>query len=104
MAATIIAEVGECFNGEMENAYKMIRKASEAGCNIVKFQLLDMAEVAADDPEYEWFAKLNLPPEKIKQLINCAEENNVGILFTPVSVKTAEYILEAGQKADKDSE
>lgn len=101
MAATIIAEVGECFNGEMKNAYRMIEEAGKAGCNIVKFQLLDMEEVAKDDPEYEWFVKLSLPLWKIKDLIRCAEENHIGILFTPVSLRTAEDIYAAGQKQIK---
>lgn len=101
MKTTVIAEVGECFNGNIETAYTMIREARKAGCDIVKFQLLDMDEVALDDPEYDWFAKLNLPPASIKKLIACAEENQIEILFTPVSVKTAEYIYEAGLKTVK---
>lgn len=98
MAATVIAEVGECFNGEMDNAYQLIREAKEAGCDIVKFQLLDMEEVASDDPEYDWFSKLVLSPEKIVQLMKCAEDYQIEILFTPVSVKTAEDIFRTGQK------
>lgn len=97
MSAIIIAEVGECFNGSIETAKRMIFEAKKAGCDVVKFQLLDMNETAADDPEYEWFQKLNLTPEKVNILIQCAEENGIDILFTPVSVKTAEYIYNAGQ-------
>ncbi len=101
MAVRIIAEVGECFNGSMETAYQMIQAAAHAGCDMVKFQLLDMDEVAKDDPEYEWFAKLNLPLEKIRLLIDCAEKNHIDILFTPVSVKTAESVYKAGQRKIK---
>ena len=101
MGTRIIAEVGECFNGNIETAYAMIKEAKKAGCDIVKFQLLDMDEVAQDDPEYDWFAKLNLPPDDIEKLISCAEENKIEILFTPVSVKTAEYIYNAGLKTVK---
>ena len=32
MAVQIIAEVGECFNGSMERAQKMIKEAAQAGC------------------------------------------------------------------------
>lgn len=101
MAVTIIAEVGECFNGDMDTAYRMISEAKNAGCDVVKFQLLDMEEVAVDDPEYEWFAKLHLPPEKIQKLIAFAEENEINILFTPVSVKTAQNLVDAGQRVVK---
>ena len=101
MRTTVIAEVGECFNGNMETACLMIKEAKKAGCDIVKFQLLYMDEVASDDPEYDWFAKLNLPPRSIRKLISCAEENGIDILFTPVSVRTAEYIYEAGLRTVK---
>lgn len=95
MKTTIIAEVGECFNGNMQTAFQMIREAKLAGCDIVKFQILDMDEVAEDDPEHDWFEKLTLSPSRIDQLIQCAKNNQIEILFTPVSVKTAEYIYNA---------
>ena len=101
MKTKVIAEVGECFNGNIEIAFTMIREAQKAGCDIVKFQLLDMDEVAQDDPEYEWFSKLNLSQIDIQRLIECAKENQIEILFTPVSVKTAEYIYKAGLKTVK---
>lgn len=96
MAATVIAEVGECFNGNLDTAFQMIEEAKNAGCNIVKFQLLDMEAVAPDDPEYDWFVKLDLPPEKMQKLICCANKHQIGILFTPVSVTTAEHIYQSG--------
>lgn len=94
MAVQIIAEVGECFNGSMEQARRMIKEASQAGCDIVKFQILDMDEVSADDPEYEWFCKIELDREKIRLLKKWAEEEHIDILFTPVSLKTASFLAE----------
>ena len=49
MAVQIIAEVGECFNGSMERAQKMIKEAAQAGCDVVKFQILDMDEVRSEE-------------------------------------------------------
>lgn len=46
MRTQVIAEVGECFNGNFDTAIDMVRVAADAGCDVVKFQLLDMAEVA----------------------------------------------------------
>ncbi len=97
----IIAEVGECFNGNMETAHEMIRQAKLAGCDVVKFQLLDMDEVASDDPEYDWFAKLDLAPPRLQRLIQWAEESEIRILFTPVSIRTAQWLLDAGFDAVK---
>lgn len=101
MSVQIIAEVGECFNGSMPQAHKMIQEAAKAGCDVVKFQILDMDEVSADDPEYQWFQKIELDGEKISQLMRWAEEAEIEILFTPVSVKTARYLTERGLKTVK---
>ena len=96
MAVQVIAEVGECFNGSMERARRMIKEAAQAGCDIVKFQILDMEEVSEDDPEYDWFQKIELDRKKICLLRKWAMESNIKILFTPVSVKTAMYLFEEG--------
>lgn len=101
MRTKIIAEVGECFNGNMDTAFSMIEEAKAAGCDIVKFQLLDMEEVSADDPEYDWFAKIELTPEKIRELIGAAARNHIEILFTPVSVRTAKLISDSDLKTVK---
>lgn len=101
MNVQIIAEVGECFNGSMPQAHKMIREAAQAGCDVVKFQILDMDEVSSDDPEYQWFQRIELDRKKIDQLMRWAEEAEIEILFTPVSVKTAQYLTEKGLKAVK---
>ena len=92
MKTQIIAEVGECFNGNIGTALEMIREAKRAGCDVVKFQLLDISEVAEDDPEYGWFAALDLPVSRMEVLIREAENHKIDILFTPVSVETAENI------------
>lgn len=101
MKTQIIAEVGECFNGNFDTAVEMIRAAKDAGCDVVKFQLLDMEEVAADDPEYGWFSCLSLPQPKMKRLIAEAQKSDIDILFTPVSIRTAEDIYVCGQKKVK---
>lgn len=97
----IIAEVGECFNGDMETAHRMIQTAKDCGCDVVKFQILDMAEVAADDPEYDWFAKIALDRDRIHTLITWAQEAGIRILFTPVSLRTAAWLVEEGQTVVK---
>jgi len=101
MRTEIIAEVGECFNGDFDRALEMIDIASKCGCDTVKFQLLDMNEVADDDPEYDWFSKLELSPERIARLISRAKQAKIDILFTPVSVKTAKWLFEAGERKVK---
>lgn len=92
----IIAEVGECFNGQMSSARKLIHAAKAAGCDIVKFQTLDAANIAAVDPEREWFEKISLDPGKIRVLIEAARKEKIEILFTPENIKTCLWLVDAG--------
>ena len=94
----IIAEVGECFNGDLKTAEALILEAKEAGCDIVKFQTLDYENISENDPERDWFRKVALNPEKVKYLIEYANNNQINILFTPDNIKTAQWLLQAGLK------
>jgi len=92
----IIAEIGECFNGDLKRARKLIEIAKEAGCDIVKFQTLDYENISDDDPEREWLKRIALNPNKIRYLVNCAKDIKINIFFTPVNIKTAKWILNVG--------
>lgn len=92
----VIAEIGECFNGDLATAKKMMIAAQDAGCDIVKFQTLDYENIADDDPEREWFEKIALNPEKIQMLIDYARTIGTQVLFTPENVKTAGWLAELG--------
>lgn len=92
----IIAEIGECFNGSMENAKKLIFTAKNSGCDIAKFQTLDYENISGDDPERDWFLKIALTPEKIGRLLGYGKKAGIQVLFTPENIKTAGWLLEAG--------
>lgn len=92
----IIAEIGECFNGDLGIARRLIYEAKEAGCDIVKFQTLDYENISEDDPEKDWFKKIALDPEKILELKGFAEKAGIKITFTPENIKTAAWLLNAG--------
>lgn len=94
----IIAEIGECFNGDLDRAQRLMFEAGEAGCDIAKFQTLDYENISEDDPEKEWFEKIALSQADIKKLIDYADTLELHILFTPENIKTAGWLLEAGLK------
>lgn len=94
----IIAEIGECFNGDLGSAKKLISVAKQAGCDIVKFQTLDYDNISENDPERDWFKKIALNPKIIKIFIDYSRRAGIQVLFTPESVKTASWILGAGLK------
>lgn len=97
----IIAEIGECFNGDLNIAERLIVAAKDAGCDIVKFQTLDGENISANDPEREWFEKIALDQNKIRYLSDYAGEKEIGILFTPENRKTAKWLLQAGHDSIK---
>lgn len=92
----VIAEIGECFNGDMDTARNLIFAARDAGCDIAKFQTLDYENISEDDPEKEWFYRIALNPDKISSLVKWANNAGIGILFTPENIKTAQWILDVG--------
>lgn len=94
----IIAEIGECFNGNLDIAKRLMFIAKEAGCDIAKFQTLDYENISDDDPENEWFKKIALNSERIKYLTEHAKEIGIKILFTPENIKTAKWLLNEGHK------
>lgn len=94
----IIAEIGECFNGDLETAKRLMLVAKETGCDIAKFQTLDYENISETDPEKEWFRKIALSPEKIEYLSKYSKKIDIQILFTPENIKTAGWIFDAGLK------
>lgn len=97
----VIAEIGECYNGSMESAGRLIRAAKEAGCDYVKFQTLNLEGIAKEDPEREWFLKIALTEERIEALISMAGEAGIAICFTPENQKTASWLCERGLRVIK---
>jgi sialic acid synthase SpsE len=94
----IIAEIGECFNGDLEIAKSLMLIAKEADCDIAKFQTLDYENISEDDPEKEWFKKVALTSQKIEYLVKYAKQIDIQILFSPENKKTAAWLLDVGFK------
>jgi sialic acid synthase SpsE len=92
----IIAEIGECWNGDFGRATQLIEIAAGAGCDYAKFQMLDRDGVAQDDPEREWFLRLALDLEQLKELRRHAVANGIGFLVTPVRRQQAEMLAVIG--------
>lgn len=92
----IIAEIGECFNGDMDQAKELIAASSRAGCDYAKFQTLDKEGIAPDDPEREWFLKIALDEEQLRQLMNWCDEYGIDFLCTPENMKYAELLKKLG--------
>jgi N,N'-diacetyllegionaminate synthase len=92
----IIAEIGECWNGELDRARRLVEIAANAGCDYAKFQVLDRDGVAEDDPEREWFLRLSLDTEQLRDLRQYALARGIGFLVTPVKRSQAEMLVAIG--------
>ncbi len=94
--AIVIAEAGENHCGNWEVARELVRVAADAGADYVKFQLYDAADVAMDDPERDWFQRVQLPRSTLKELAVLADELDIEPLCTPWDVDKAAQIFEVG--------
>lgn len=90
----IIAEIGENHIGDWDLARKMVVAAAEAGADMVKFQSYLGAEVADDDPEKEWFTKVQLPDDLHFELKALAEQHGVEFLSSCFSLGRARFLVE----------
>jgi N-acetylneuraminate synthase len=92
--ALIIAEAGINHDGKLEQAFKLIDMAAEAGADVVKFQLFTAKYMyprtagnfttanGKDVDIYDLIEDVELPEEWIPQLIERCKDRNIGFLCT----------------------
>lgn len=113
----IIAEVGSNHDGDKSRALEIIRRASKAGANGIKFQLFKADRIAAriDIPEarlndqfakfgktvYDLYKGMELPDAWLEELKSCCDENRVDFIATPFDEESADKLAEAGVPAIK---
>lgn len=95
MSCIIIAEIGENHIGNINLAKRMIQDAAQAGADIVKFQSYLGKDFKDDDPEKDWFTKVQLSNEAHFELKKYAEENGVEFLSSPFSLERAQFLCES---------
>ena len=78
----IIAEIGSNFDQDINKAFKLIEVASNSGANAVKFQLFNSNILYPNkDGPYEIFKEIELNPQWLKKLKECAKNNGVFSYF-----------------------
>jgi N,N'-diacetyllegionaminate synthase len=90
----IIAEIGENHLGNMDMAKVMIAQAAQAGADIVKFQSYRGVDVREDDPEREWFGRVELSNAMHHELMAYAEKCGVEFMSSPFTVERARLLCE----------
>jgi len=95
MARTVvIAEIGENHAGDWDRARQMVVAAARAGADIVKFQSYRGIDVAVDDPEKDWFTRVQLPDDLHVELFELARQQGVEFLSSPFTVERARFLHE----------
>lgn len=97
----IIAEIGECWNGDFAAAKKLIEVAADSGCDYVKFQTLDREGIAEDDPERDWFLSIALGEPETRELRAHAMSQGIRFLMTPEKRRQAEMLSRLGMNEIK---
>jgi len=92
----IIAEAGENHLGDMDIARKMIDISKAAEADYVKFQYYDAEACSDDDPEKEWFRKVQLDLDKLSSLYKYAEKMGIPFLCTPWDAGKADELFSLG--------
>ena len=108
----IIAEAGVNHNGSLDNAFKLIDAAVDAGVDYVKFQtfksenLVSKSAKKADyqiqntgnstDSQYEMLKKLELSHENHELLIDYCKQKNIQFFSTAFDLDSLKYLKEIG--------
>jgi len=93
----IVAEIGPNHNGNLDKALELIRMASEAGADAVKFQsfLADHLLIETD-PMYKWTKSVEMPEHWYPEIIQCAEDNHLVFFSTATNETTIDWLEKYG--------
>lgn len=109
----IIAEVGANHRGDINNAYKLIDRAKEAGADAVKFQHLTHDKIAADVEVFDtwndktvgllsdFYKSAEMPYSWTKDLIAYAKKKKIMFLSTPFDKEAVDVLATANVDAYK---
>lgn len=113
----IIAEAGVNHNGSMENAFRLIDAAAEAGVDYIKFQTFKADKLVSgsakkadyqiqntrnsEESQLQMLQKLELSQEQHTQLIEYCYKKNIQFFSTAFDLDSLSYLHEVGLKMVK---
>ena len=116
MCAYIVAEIGVNHDGKLDKALELIKKASECGCDAVKFQgfkaelLVDKSAKKvnyqvrsgdADESHFDMIKRLEFNGEKLKKAIDFAKKVGIDFITTPYDKTCASEAYKMGVRIFK---
>lgn len=108
----IIAEAGVNHNGSLDNAYKLVDAAVEAGVDLIKFQTFKAENLVSksakkaeyqvknsnkkEESQYDMLKKLELSHEHHEKLIHYCNQKNIKFFSTAFDLESLSYLKEIG--------
>ena len=90
----VIAEIGLNHNGNLNQAYKLIKSAAKAGADAVKFQTyITEKRAKKDSPIFDILKECELNFTDFLSLKKYAESQNVYFFSTPFDLESVDYLL-----------
>lgn len=113
----IIAEAGVNHNGSIENAFKLVDAAVDAGVDFVKFQTFKAENLVSrnakkakyqigetknlEESQFDMLKKLELSKEQHEELIEYCNRKNIKFFSTAFDLDSLDYLDEIGLKLVK---
>ncbi len=113
----IIAEAGVNHNGSMENAFRLVDAAADAGVDYIKFQTFKAEKLVSgsakkadyqiqntrnsEETQLQMLQKLELSQEQHAQLIAYCRKKSIQFFSTAFDLDSLEYLYEVGLKMVK---
>jgi len=113
----IIAEAGVNHNGSMDNAFRLVDAAADAGVDYIKFQTFKAEKLVsgsamkadyqiqntrnAEETQLQMLQKLELSQEQHAQLIAYCQKKNIQFFSTAFDLDSLAYLHEVGLKMVK---
>ncbi|HWQ95843.1 MAG TPA: N-acetylneuraminate synthase family protein [Candidatus Methylomirabilis sp.] len=101
MRTKIIAELASCHNGNPDMAKALVRAASEAGVDIVKFQSWKASDVKDTDPDKKRYEQLEFRDEWHRDMISYCRQCGIEFLTTVFDIKRIPFLRSLGQDSIK---
>lgn len=98
----IVAEIASAHQGEVEICKSLVKKASEAGIDAIKFQKFICDElIVPTDPRYKNFKKIEMSEDGWREIIRYAKKFDCEIIADVFDERSADLMDELGVVAFK---
>lgn len=99
----IIAEAGTSHEGNVREAFQLVRQAAQAGADAVKFQLYKDASFLRPEEQdkAKWFEARRLEPDEWRRVAASAVDYHIDFMASAFDKESVDFLVEMGVKRFK---